>query len=84
MLKTITGIYQQGKINISQYPENIKEGTQVIITFLESNQIDLESRGINKQEAQNLRENLSIFEDDWTKEDMNIYDDYEQHKANPE
>ncbi|AFZ46767.1 hypothetical protein Cyast_0795 [Cyanobacterium stanieri PCC 7202] len=84
MLKTITGIYQQGKINISQYPENIKEGTQVIITFLESNQIDLESRGINKQEAQNIRENLSIFEDDWTKEEMNIYDDYEQHKANLE
>lgn len=84
MLKTITGIYQQGKININQYPENIKEGTQVIITFLESNQIDLESRGINKQEAQNIKENLSIFEDDWTKEEMNIYDDYKQYKANLE
>lgn len=80
MLKTVSGIYDKGQIIIEQYPDNIKEGTQVIVTFLETQNIDLKSRGINQEEAQNIRENLAVFADDWNGEEMNIYDNYEQYK----
>lgn len=84
MLKTVTGIYDKGQIIVEQYPDNIKEGTPVIVTFLESQNIDLKSRGINQEEAQNIRDNLGIFADDWNREEMNIYDNYEQYKKDLE
>jgi hypothetical protein len=80
MLKTVTGIYDKGQIIIEQYPDNIQEGTQVIVTFLDSKNINLKSRGINKEEAQNIRDNLAVFADDWNREEMNIYDNYEEYK----
>jgi hypothetical protein len=80
MLKTVTGIYDKVQIIIDQYPDNIQEGTPVIVTFLDTKNIDLKSRGINQKEAQNIRDNLAVFADDWNREEMNIYDNYEQYK----
>ena len=80
MLKTVTGIYNKGQIIVEQYPDNIKEGTPVIVTFLDTQNINLKSREINQEEAQNIRDNLAIFADDWNREEMNIYDNYEQSK----
>lgn len=80
MLKTVTGIYDKGQIIIEQYPDNIQEGTPVIVTFLETKNIDLKSRGINQEEAENIREKLAVFADEWNREEMNIYDNYEQYK----
>jgi hypothetical protein len=86
MLKTVTGIYDKGQIIVEQYPDNIEEGTQVIVTFLDSKDKDiyLKSRGINEEEAKNIRDNLAVFSDDWNREEMNIYDDYERHTENIE
>lgn len=80
MLKTVTGIYDKGQIIVEKYPDNIKEGTSLIVTFLETPNIDLKSREINQEEAQNIRDNLVVFADDWNREEMDIYDNYEQYK----
>ena len=38
MLQTIEGIYQNGKIQLSEHPHNISE-SKVLITFLSNNQL---------------------------------------------
>jgi cell division FtsZ-interacting protein ZapD len=40
MLKTIEGIYQNGQIQLTELPQNINEQTQVLVTFLDTNNID--------------------------------------------
>ncbi|AFZ11877.1 hypothetical protein Cri9333_0962 [Crinalium epipsammum PCC 9333] len=44
MLKTVKGIYRNGKIELNEVPENIAEQTPVIITFItETNSTDSEN-----------------------------------------
>ncbi|WP_353931391.1 hypothetical protein WJM97_01965 [Okeanomitos corallinicola TIOX110] len=40
MLKTIEGIYQDGKIEFTETPDNISNNTQVLITFLDPSNIN--------------------------------------------
>jgi hypothetical protein len=40
MLKTITGIYQDGKIQIAQPPQGFSNNSQVLITFVDRDNID--------------------------------------------
>ena len=40
MIKTVEGIYQNGKIELTNLPQNISDHTQVLVTFLEPGQID--------------------------------------------
>ena len=40
MLKTITGIYQDGKIQIAEPPEGFSNNSQVLITFIDQTNID--------------------------------------------
>ena len=40
MIKTVEGIYQNGKIELTDLPQNISDRTQVLVTFLEPGQID--------------------------------------------
>jgi hypothetical protein len=42
MLKSIEGIYQDGKIELSELPQNISSDTKVIVTFLEEIQVSSE------------------------------------------
>lgn len=75
MLETIRGHYKDGKIDLYEKP-HLKEG-EVILTFLNSGEpgfIDLQSRGITKEEAQGLRNRLCSFEEDWNAEGMELYD----------
>ncbi|MDM8558530.1 hypothetical protein [Candidatus Parabeggiatoa sp. HSG14] len=58
------------------------EPTHVIITFLESKMINLQTRNIDKNHAIDLRTRLSTFAQDWEKPEMNIYDDYDANKSN--
>lgn len=82
MLSSVTGIYRDGQIQLSEQPPDIAEGTQVIVTFISAKEIDLFSQGINQEDAENLRTNLTTFADDWNSPEMSIYDNYEQNKAN--
>jgi hypothetical protein len=40
MLKTVEGIYRDGQIEFAKPPEDVNNSTQVLITFLDPNQID--------------------------------------------
>jgi hypothetical protein len=40
MLKTVEGIYRDGQIEFTEPPEDVNNSTQVLITFLDPNQID--------------------------------------------
>jgi hypothetical protein len=77
MLRSIEGIYQNGRVELTEMPLKIYEPTYVIVTFLESNTINLQTRNIDKGQAANLRARLATFAEDWDKPEMNIYDNYE-------
>jgi len=54
----------------------VKE-SDIIITFLNSEDtglIDLQARGITKEQAQDLKNRLRSFEEDWNAEGMELYD----------
>ncbi|HEY9694895.1 MAG TPA: hypothetical protein V6D15_22065 [Oculatellaceae cyanobacterium] len=40
MLKTIAGIYENGQIELTELPQDVSDRTQVLITFLDSGNID--------------------------------------------
>jgi hypothetical protein len=40
MLKTIEGIYQDGQIQFAELPQDVRERSQVLVTFLDPDKID--------------------------------------------
>ncbi|MDM9583396.1 hypothetical protein [Nostoc sp. GT001] len=82
MLNNIEGIYRNGRVELTEQPTDIDEGTRVIVTFVRSNEIDLASQGINKAQAEILRSHLATFADDWDSPEMSIYDNYDAAKTN--
>ena len=82
MLKSIEGIYRNGAVELSEMPENIDEGIPVIVTFLDTGKIDLQARGIDKQQAADLRARLKAFAQEWESPEMDIYDNYDANKSN--
>ena len=40
MLETIEGVYENGQIQIDRPPQNMGDRTQVLVTFLDPNNID--------------------------------------------
>ena len=80
MLTSFEGLYRNGQIKILDLPTGIPDGTRVIVTFLKTNDIDLESLGINKTEAQILRSSLVTFAEEWDSPEMSIYDNYDVAK----
>ena len=47
----------------------------MLVTFLESKDIDLQSRGINEAAAADLRARLKTFTEDWERPEADIYDE---------
>ena len=82
MLKSIEGIYRNGKIELVEAPSDVRDETRVIVTFLEPRSIDLRARGIDETQAAELRARLATFTEDWDSPEMAIYDDYDAAKAN--
>ena len=81
VLKTIEGIYRNGKIELAEMPADVLDEARVIVTFLESKLIYLRSRGIDEAQAAELRARLATFAEDWDSSEMNIYDDYDAAHA---
>ena len=77
MLKSIEGMYRDGKVELTEPPGDIRDKTRVIVTFLEPDLIDLKSRGIDETRAAELRARLAAFAEDWDSPDMDIYNDYD-------
>ena len=81
MLRSIEGIYRNGKIELVQVPADVGDETRIIVTFLESSCIDLRALGIDEARAADLRARLTTFAEDWGSPEMDIYDEYDAAKA---
>ena len=73
MLKSVEGVYRDGRVELL---EDAPDGTigRVIVTFLDSRSIDLPERGMDEQQAADLRHRLKSFADDWNRPEMDVYD----------
>ena len=58
MLISVEGVYRNGRIELTESPSNVPEGTCVIVTFVGTNDIDLASQGIDREQAETLRNSL--------------------------
>ncbi len=77
MLKTIEGVYRGGKVELFEIPRSVAEDARVIVTFLDSGQVDLRARGIDERQAARLRTQMKAFADEWNSPEMASYDDYD-------
>ena len=74
MLKSVEGVYREGKVELL---EAVPEGAsgRVIVTFLsDASPVDLAERGIDQQQAADLRGRLATFAEDWDRPEMDVYD----------
>jgi hypothetical protein len=75
MLKSIEGIFRNGKVELLETAPPVSEA-RVVVTFLpELGAVDLTGRGISPAQAMDLRHRLSAFTEDWERPEMDIYDD---------
>jgi hypothetical protein len=70
---TIEGTYKNGKVELAEKPAQVNQ-SRVLVTFLESNGVDLRARGIDETQAVELRARLKTFTEDWERSEANIYD----------
>lgn len=74
MLKSIEGVYRNGKVELLEPAPQIAE-SRVVVTFLASGQpVDLAERGIDPAAAADLRGRLKPFAEDWDRPEMDVYD----------
>ncbi len=81
MLTSVQGIYREGKIELTEAPKDVRDPTPVIVTFLSCGAVDLRARGIDEQQAAELRARLGAFAEDWNSPEMDVYDDYDAAKS---
>ena len=74
-LKTVEGVFRDGKIELTEVPEDVQEA-RVIVTFLpRSKGIDLKAAGITEAEAARLRWGFGAGIEDWDRPEMDVYDE---------
>jgi hypothetical protein len=76
MLKSIKGVYRDGRVELLKPAPKGGEG-DVIVTFLASGPVALAERGIDEPAAADLRSRLAAFAEDWDRPEMDSYDDLE-------
>ena len=75
MLKSIKGVFRNGKIDLLEPPPT-QEDSHVVVTFLPLNAVDLRARGIDEVQAEELRAKFNnAAGDDWNSPDMDVYDE---------
>ncbi len=84
MLRSVQGIYRNGKVELVDLPEGVQDESEVIVTFLDSNAVNLREHGIDLRQAAELRSRLSTFAEDWARPEMTLYDRYDSVKPNRE
>src|ERR1022692_4718430 len=70
---TLKGTYKDGKVELAEHPVQIAQ-SRVLVTFLDSKDIDLRSAGIDEAQAADLRARLKPFAEDWDRPETAIYD----------
>jgi hypothetical protein len=81
MLTSIRGVYRNGQVELAEAPREVSDETPVIVTFVPTGVVDLRERGINEEQAEELRARLAPFGEDWNEPGMSIYDDYDAAKS---
>jgi hypothetical protein len=81
MLTTVEGIYRDGRIELKSLPSNVTQEAKVIVTFIDLEPVNLADRGIDRLQAQALRNSLTTFASDWDSPEMSIYDSYDAAKS---
>jgi hypothetical protein len=75
MLKSVEGIFRDGKIELLEPPPQAEE-SRVLVTFLPApHQVDLASRGVDQGRAADLRARLGAIAEDWQRPEMDVYDE---------
>jgi sorbitol-specific phosphotransferase system component IIA len=70
---TIEGTYKNGQVVLGETPTDVIEA-KVLVTFLDTKEIDLAERGINQEQAAELRARFGTIAEDWNRPEMDIYD----------
>jgi hypothetical protein len=70
---TCEGVYRNGQVELLETPDNIEEA-RVFVTFLPIKPVELNERGIDEQQAADLRDRLKTFAEDWERPEMDVYD----------
>jgi hypothetical protein len=73
MLKSIEGIFRNGKVEFLEPPPQTNE-TRVLVTFLYNGSVQLSDKGVSEAQAADLRGRLRAFAEDWDRPDMDVYD----------
>jgi hypothetical protein len=81
MLISVHGVYRHGKVELSEQPDDVRDETRVVVTFLETGAVDLQARSINEKQAAELRARFETFAEDWDSPEMSIYDNYDAARA---
>ena len=81
MIASVEGIYHQGQVELREPPANVPDDTPVIVTFLDSGDVNLRMHGIDAAQAAELRASLTAFADDWDSPEMAAYDHYDAAKS---
>ena len=75
MMKSVKGIFRNGKIELLE-PAPQMEESRVLVTFLPARPpVDLVERGIDLSAAADLRSRLKTFTEDWDRPEMDVYDE---------
>jgi hypothetical protein len=82
MLTSVAGVYRDGRVELAEKLDHVPEGSKVIVTFVNSDGIDLASKGIDQAQAEILRASFATFAEDWDSPEMSIYDNYDAIKSN--
>ena len=70
---TIEGTYKNGQIILTETPKELSE-SKVLVTFLDTKEVNLKERGIGKTQAAELRGKLNGIAEDWNRPEMDVYD----------
>ncbi len=80
-MKSVEGTFRDGKVELSELPDDVREDAPVIVTFVESDSVNLEHHGISEAQAEKLRDTLAVSAEEWESLEMGAYDDYAAAKA---
>jgi hypothetical protein len=73
MLKSLEGIYRDGKVELLGKPPARREA-RVIVTFLSGPRSQSKSPKLSRKEAAELRARLAAWEQDWNAPGMEAYE----------
>jgi len=75
MMKSIEGIFRDGKIELLK-PALQETESRVLVTFFPiPGKIDLREMGVSEAEAAEMRNRVASFAEDWDRPEMDIYDE---------